>query len=76
MPFVKVKKCDAFTGIVHCGTWVNQKSSILDIRVKEQLRNLKRISVGDVNQGYFKTPEGYKEYWIQFKHKKYQSNCN
>ena len=38
------------------------------------LRNLKSISVGNTDQGYFKTPEGYKEYWIQFKHKKYQKN--
>jgi hypothetical protein len=76
MPFIKVKKRDAFTGLVHCGTWVNQKSSILDVRVKTQLRNLKTICVGNTDQGYFKTSEGYKEYWIQFKHKKYQKNCH
>lgn len=74
MPFIKVSKRNAFTGLVHCGTWVNQKSSILDVRVKTQLRNLKSISVGNTDQGYFKTPEGYKEYWIQFKNKKYQKN--
>ena len=73
-PFIKVNKRNSFTGLVHCGTWVNQKSSILDVRAKTQLRNLKTICVGNTDQGYFKTSEGYKEYWIQFKHKKYQRN--
>ena len=75
MPFIKVNKCDAFTGLIHCGTWVNQKSVILDNRIETQLRKLKSISIGKPDQGYFKTPEGYKEYWVQFKHKKYQTNC-
>lgn len=72
MPFIKVKKHNSFTGLIHCGTWVNQKSVILDGRIKVQLHKLKRLSVGSTDQGYFKTPEGYKEYWVQFKHKKYQ----
>ena len=75
MPFIKVEECESFTGLVHCGTWVNQKSSILTIRLEDQLKKLTKISVGLPNQGYFKTPEGYKEYWIQFKHKNYQTKC-
>ena len=75
MPFIKVDKCDAFTGIVHCGTWVNQKNKTLNTRVNIQLKKLKRISVENTDQGYFSTDQGYKEYWVQFKHYKYQSNC-
>ena len=75
MSFVRTNKCDAFTGIVHCGTWVNQKNSTLDRRLKNQLVRLRRISVGSTNRGYFETPEGYKEYWVQFKHKDYQKKC-
>ena len=75
MPFIRVDKCDAFTGIIHCGTWVNQKDKILNVRIKDQLKKLNRIKVGSTDQGYFKTDQGYKEYWVQFKHHKYQSNC-
>lgn len=73
MPFIKVNKSNAYTGIVHCGTWVNQKDSRLNVRLKEQLRKLKRISFWKPNYDYFKTDGGYKEYWIQFKHYKYQN---
>jgi hypothetical protein len=75
MPFVKTSKCDAFTGIAHCGTWVNQSNVILDSRDKTLLKNLNRISVGAKDQEYFSTDQGYKEYWIQFKHKKFQKKC-
>ena len=74
MPFIKVKKKDSFTGIIHCGTWVNQSDMILTERITTQLIKLKRISVGKPNHGYFTTKEGYKEYWVQFKHKKYQKS--
>ena len=72
MPFITTSKEDAFTGIAHCGTWVNQNNIILDSRNKTLLKNLNNISVGNNEQGYFTTPEGYKEYWVQFKHKNYQ----
>ena len=47
---------------------------ILTERITTQLIKLKRISVGKPNHGYFTTKEGYKEYWVQFKHKKYQKS--
>lgn len=72
MKFVETSKSDAFTGIAHCGTWVNQNNLILDSRDQDLLRNLNKISVGPKEQGYFTTPEGYKEYWVQFKHKNFQ----
>ena len=75
MPFVKVDKCEAFTGIEHVGTWVNQNNEKLDARLNEKLQNLTTLSVGEADKAYFHTEQGYKEYWIQFKHKNYQSNC-
>ena len=75
MPFVKVDKCEAFTGIEHVGTWVNQNNEKLDARLSEKLQNLTTLSVGEADKAYFHTEQGYKEYWIQFKHKNYQSNC-
>jgi hypothetical protein len=75
MPFLKVEKCEAFTGIEHCGTWVNQNKEKLDARLNEKLQNLKTLSVGEADKAYFHTEQGYKEYWIQFKHKNHQSIC-
>lgn len=75
MPFVKVAKCEAFTGIEHVGTWVNQNNEKLDVRLNEKLQNLTTLSVGEADKAYFHTEQGYKEYWIQFKHKNHQSNC-
>jgi len=75
MPFLKTTKCESFTGLAHCGTWVNQNSFILDSRDQSLLSNLDKISVGPKEQGYFTTDGGYKEYWVQFKHKNYQSKC-
>ena len=75
MPFLKVGKCEAFTGIEHVGTWVNQNNEKLDARLNEKLQNLKTLSVGEADKAYFHTEQGYKEYWIQFKHKNYQSIC-
>ena len=75
MPFITTSKCDAFTSITQRGTWVNEDNLTLDPRYKKILKNVKNISE-DYEQGYFTTPEGYKEYWVQFKHKDYQSKCN
>ncbi len=75
MPFVKVAKCEAFTGIDHCGTWVNQNNEKLDTRLNEKLQNLTTLSVGETDKAYFQTEQGYKEYWIQFKHENYQTLC-
>ena len=75
MPFVKVAKCEAYTGIEHCGTWVNQNNEKLDARLNEKLQNLKTLSLGEADKAYFHTEQGYKEYWIQFKHKNHQTNC-
>jgi hypothetical protein len=75
MPFITTSKCDAFTAITQRGTWVNEDNLTLDPRYKKVLKNVKNISA-DYEQGYFTTPEGYKEYWVQYKNKDYQSKCD
>ncbi len=76
MPFITTSKCDAFTGFTQRGTWVRQiNKTYLDFELKRVLKNLNNNSE-DYEQDYFTTPEGYKEYWVQFKHKDYQSKCN
>jgi len=77
MPFVKVSKCQAFTGIEHCGSWNDQPMVILNRRMTELTEKLKsKYSIGKMEQKFIRTPEGLVEYWIQFKHKDYQQACN
>jgi len=76
MPFITTSKCDAFTAFEHCGTWVNEDNFTLDSLYKTRVKKINKESVGDKEQCYFTTPEGYKEYWVQYKHKDYQSKCN
>jgi hypothetical protein len=74
MPLLKVKNaCDAFTGIEHRGTWARND---IESGFQEWILKLKsQIAVGDFESQLFKTPEGFKEYWVQFKHRAYQGNC-
>ncbi len=74
MPLLKVKNsCDAFTGIEHRGTWARND---IESGFQEWILKLKsQIAIGVVESDFFKTPEGFKEYWVQFKHKGYQGNC-
>jgi len=76
MPFKRVAKCDAFTGIEHCGSWNYQPGFLLNKRFKELKEGLsERCSVGKPAYKFYKNAEGFQEYWIQFKHKDYQSDC-
>lgn len=74
MPLLKVRNpCDAFTGIEHRGTWARND---IETGFPEWIQKLKsQITVGEINSQLFTTPEGFKEYWVQFKHKGFQSNC-
>ena len=74
MPLLKVKNsCDAFTGIEHRGTWARND---IESGFQEWILKLKsQIAIGVVESEFFKTPEGFKEYWVLFKHKGYQGNC-
>jgi len=76
MPFKRVAKCEAFTGIEHCGSWNYQPGILLNKRFKELREGLvKNWSVGNSAHQLYKTEEGFQEYWIQFKHKDYQAAC-
>jgi hypothetical protein len=75
MPFVRTEKCNAFTGVEHCGSWNYQPNYFLKRRLAEQIESLKKISIGKMETRYYKTKEKFKEYWIQFKHKDHQSDC-
>ncbi|MFM7596272.1 MAG: hypothetical protein ACKO4Y_08850 [Flavobacteriales bacterium] len=76
MPFKRVTKCDAFTGIEHCGSWNYQPILLLNKRFKELREGLsERCSVGNSAYQFYKNEEGFQEYWIQFKHKDYQADC-
>jgi len=74
IPFERVaNKCDAFTSFDHVGGWGH--SPALNQRKKE----LKKALLPGDNLHISKlksTPEGLKEYWIQWRHRDFQSDCN
>ena len=74
IPFERVEnKCDAFTSFDHVGGWDHEPA--LEER-KGQLRDL--ISEGqNLNISELKiTPEGLQEYWIQWKNKDLEGDCD
>lgn len=73
IPFVKVEnECDAFTSFDHVGGWNHIPA--LEER-KNQLKNLLKEGQ-NLNTSELKTtPEGLQEYWIQWKNKDLQKNC-
>ena len=78
MVFKSEKKCDASTGIEHCGSWSQTELTsryYLKKRLVELKKSLQKISVGKPNVQFYKTAEKFQEYWIQFKHKDYQGDC-
>ncbi|QXP52610.1 hypothetical protein [Cellulophaga sp. HaHa_2_1] len=74
IPFISVNsKCEAYTSFDHVGGW-NHKPS-LNTRKKE----LEHVTMKGHHleiSSIQKTPEGLQEYWIQWKNKKTQSDCN
>jgi hypothetical protein len=76
MPFERVDKCEAFTGIEHCGSWDNQRIDKLNERLQELKIGLRKYcSIGPMETKFFKSTEGFQEYWIQFMHRDYQVPC-
>lgn len=74
IPFKRVSnKCEAYTSFDHVGGW--NHAPALSER-KKQLKNLlldnKKLNISDLK----KTPEGLEEYWIQWRNKKVQKECN
>lgn len=74
MPFIRVAhKCEAYTSFDHVGGW--NHAPALKQR-KEQLRPL--LFANDQLQvsALKTTTEGLEEYWIQWRHKDVQKDCN
>jgi len=73
IPFVSVKeKCDAFTSFDHVGGWNHSPSlSKRKKELKKVLMKGHKLNVSELKQ----TPEGLQEYWIQWKDKHTQSEC-
>lgn len=81
IPFVSVSdKCDAMTGFAHVGGWGHKpelsarKNELLGYVPKGKNQNVilgDELYVSKLN----KTPEGLEEYWIQWKHRDFQSEC-
>lgn len=74
IPFKVVnEKCEAYTSFDHVGGWnhtpdlLKRKQELNKVLMKGQL-----LDISDLKT----TPEGLQEYWIQWKSKKTQSNCN
>ena len=68
IPFVQVSdSCDAFTAFDHRGGW---NHAIKERGVRKEFVNKKDVQLIEK-----KTKEGLQEFWIQFKHKDYQSGC-
>lgn len=81
IPFIKVSnKCDARTGFAHVGGWghtpelQNRKMEIWGYIPPGKSRNTVVDNLLDVSQ-LTKTQTGLEEYWIQWKHWDYQSEC-
>lgn len=81
IPFIKVSnKCDAMTGFAHCGGWGHtpelsaRKQEILSFIPDGKSENVilnNKLYISQLTT----TEEGLQEYWIQWKHRDYQSDC-
>lgn len=74
IPFVKVNaECDAYTSFDHVGGW--NHTPALSRRKTELNKNL--LDGEELNISKLKTTkEGLQEYWIQWKNKTTQAECN
>jgi len=76
MPFERVTKCKAFTGIEHCGSWDQQPKEEITERLLKLKKGLREhCSIGAMEYQYFVSNEGFQEYWVQFMHRDYQVPC-
>ena len=76
IPFIEVEnKCEAMTGFDHSGGWSHppdlegRKEDLLNGKTNIVLNKALDISTLKT------TPEGLQEYWIQWKHRDYQKEC-
>ena len=74
IPFIRVKeKCAAYTSFDHVGGW--NHSPALSSRIKQLQKALIEGESLDISE-LKSTDEGLQEYWIQWKNKVVQSDCN
>lgn len=80
IPFISVSdKCQAATGFAHVGGWnhtpelENRKNEILSYK-PDGINNVVVGNQLDISP-LTRTKEGLQEYWIQWKHNDYQSDC-
>jgi hypothetical protein len=73
IPFVKVdEKCNAYTSFDHVGGWNHTPAlSRRKQELKKALMNGHQLNIS----GLKTTSEGLQEYWIQWKHKVTQAEC-
>lgn len=73
IPFITVQdKCDAYTSFDHVGGWNHSPAlSERKIKLSTLLLDGHNLNISDLKR----TPEGLQEYWIQWKNKKTQSEC-
>ena len=73
IPFVRVaKKCDAYTSFDHVGGWNHTPAlSQRKKQLKGALMNGQKLDISDLKI----TKEGLQEYWIQWKNKITQAEC-
>tara|TARA_B100001063_G_C16774420_1_gene564002 strand:+ start:1403 stop:2323 length:921 start_codon:yes stop_codon:yes gene_type:complete len=73
IPFVRVaKKCDAYTSFDHVGGWNHTPAlSQRKEQLKGALMNGQKLDISDLKT----TKEGLQEYWIQWKNKITQAEC-
>ncbi len=76
IPFIRVKeKCDAMTSFDHSGGW----GHVPDIEKRKEgfYSSEKKVLVGNILEisDLKTTKEGLQEYWLQWKHVDYQSEC-
>ncbi|MEW4925621.1 hypothetical protein [Algibacter sp. 2305UL17-15] len=73
IPFIAVEeKCDAFTSFDHVGGW-NHPPALAErkLQLKKLLMPAHELNISNLKT----TPEGLQEYWIQWKNKKVQFDC-
>ncbi|MBC2846089.1 hypothetical protein [Winogradskyella flava] len=73
IPFIKVnKKCEAYTSFDHVGGW-NHAPALKErkIQLKDAVMKGHKLDISDLKT----TKQGLQEYWIQWKNKVTQAEC-
>ena len=73
IPFEKVKeKCDSYTSFDHVGGWNHQPAlTARKNQLKKALMDGHKLNISALKT----TKEGLQEYWIQWKNKNVQKDC-